>query len=196
MNLSMADSSAGGPEQDEDTRLLVAARGDPYAFEAFYRRNASTVFSYFYPRTFCAHVSADLAAETWAQAYASRRQFRDIGGSAVGWVLGIARNQYKDWVRRSVVEDKARRKLGIVTPAVDEDDLDQVVDTADLQSTRDELTARLTTLSPALRDAVLLRVGMDLSYADVAKQLGCSVGAARVRVSRGLDQIMTASEAP
>jgi RNA polymerase sigma-70 factor (ECF subfamily) len=36
------------------------------------------------------------------------------------------------------------------------------------------------------RDAVRLRVVEDLSYQDVATQLGCTPGAARTRVSRGL----------
>jgi RNA polymerase sigma-70 factor (ECF subfamily) len=39
------------------------------------------------------------------------------------------------------------------------------------------------------RDAVRLRVVEELSYEDVAAQLGCSPGAARTRVSRGLRQL-------
>ena len=47
----------------------------------------------------------------------------------------------------------------------------------------------LAQLSPKVRDAVLLRVALDLPYEVVAEQLGCTVGAARVRVSRGLEHL-------
>lgn len=44
----------------------------------------------------------------------------------------------------------------------------------------------LRELSPALSQALILRVGHELSYDEVADRLGCSPGAARVRVARGL----------
>ena len=58
--------------------------------------------------------------------------------------------------------------------------IDALVDFAPLQVA---VTAALADLSPGLREAVVLRIGDDLSYEEVARRLGCTVGAARVRVS-------------
>ncbi|HYT80029.1 MAG TPA: sigma factor-like helix-turn-helix DNA-binding protein [Actinomycetota bacterium] len=41
-------------------------------------------------------------------------------------------------------------------------------------------------MSPKLAQAVLLRVGLELPYDEVARRLRCSESAARVRVARGL----------
>ncbi len=49
-----------------------------------------------------------------------------------------------------------------------------------------ELAAALAQLSPAVRDAVRLRVVDELPYLDVANQLDITEQAARARVSRGL----------
>jgi len=44
-------------------------------------------------------------------------------------------------------------------------------------------------MSPRVAAAVALRIAEDLPYHEVARRLGCSEGAARVRVTRGLDQL-------
>jgi RNA polymerase sigma-70 factor (ECF subfamily) len=60
---------------------------------------------------------------------------------------------------------------------------------------RPALSAALEQLPRATARAVALRVTDELPYAEVAAQLGCSEGAARVRVMRGLDQLANLLEA-
>jgi RNA polymerase sigma-70 factor (ECF subfamily) len=73
-----------------DAELLRDAT-DATAFAELYRRHATTVFAWFRARLEWA--AADLTAETFAQAWLGRRRFRDErGGSALPWLLGIARN--------------------------------------------------------------------------------------------------------
>lgn len=50
----------------------------------------------------------------------------------------------------------------------------------------------LARLAPGQRDAIALRVGADLGYADVARALGCSEPAARQRVKAGLERLRSA----
>jgi RNA polymerase sigma-70 factor (ECF subfamily) len=54
---------------------------------------------------------------------------------------------------------------------------------------RRELVLALAQLPEGQRKAVRLRVVDELPYAQVAQRLGCSEGAARVRVTRGLAQL-------
>ena len=57
---------------------------------------------------------------------------------------------------------------------------------ADGDAARRRLTAAVSELPLSQQRALGLRVVGDLSYMDVAKQLGCSPAAARIRVSRAL----------
>jgi RNA polymerase sigma-70 factor (ECF subfamily) len=185
----MVGDSTNEPGDDEDGSLLVASKDDPEAFGRFYDRNHRLVLGYYYRHTFCPHTSAELTAETFAQAWTSTHRFNPSGGTGRGWLFGIAGNLYRQWLRRGRVADKARRRLQIITPMLSLDDLeriDAIVDTSDI---REAMRAALDQLSSATRDAVLLRVALDLPYERVADMCGCSVGAARVRVARGLSTL-------
>jgi len=172
-----------------DAELLTAARRDPAAFAAFCDRHAVAVLGFFARRTTCAATAADLTAETFAQAYASRRRYRDTGDPATAWLFAIARRQLAGFVRRQAVDDRARRRLGIAPSALDDVSFERIEDLADLRALRGALEDALASLPPEQAEAIRLRVLRELSYADVAGRLGCSEGAARVRVCRGLDRL-------
>ena len=71
-----------------DEELLVASVGDEEAFAAFYRRHARPLAGFFMRRTGDAELAADLTAETFAAALASRRRFDPAKGAAIGWLYG------------------------------------------------------------------------------------------------------------
>jgi RNA polymerase sigma-70 factor (ECF subfamily) len=87
------------------------------------------------------------------------------------------------------VSAKYRRKLGIERVAVDDEAAARIEALADLAGVRAELAAALSDLPLGQLDAVRLRVVEQLPYAQVALRLGCSEGAARVRVTRGLARL-------
>ncbi len=182
------------PGGDSDEDLLVAARDNPEAFATFYDRRFTRVMAFFYRRILCPHTAAELTAETFAQAWTHRKRFDPTEGVAMAWLMGIAGNLYRSWLRKGVVSDKARRRWSIITPVLVEEDFEKIETLVDLTTLRSALVEALEELSPKLRDAVLLRVAQDLPYEQVADRLHCSVGAARVRVSRGLDHLFTAME--
>src|SRR5919202_4942793 len=96
-----------------DAELVVAARSDADAFAELYRRHAPSVYSWLRARA-GERIAADLTAETFAQAALSLRRFRDeAGGSAVPWLLGIARNLLRRSFERERIETRARRRLGM-----------------------------------------------------------------------------------
>lgn len=176
-------------------RLLIAAKTSPEAFGAFYDLTVRDVLSYFYRRVMCPHTAADLCAETFARALEHRDRFDIRRGSARGWLFGIAGNLHADWLRRGSVADRARRRLGIFFD-VSDDMLEEIEAAVDLSPMKEALRDALELMSPALRDAVLLRVALDLPYTDVATRLGISEGAARVRVSRALTHLQDTLSAP
>jgi RNA polymerase sigma-70 factor (ECF subfamily) len=166
-----------------DAELIRTA--DPATFGELYRRHASTVHGWFGRRLGWA--AADLTAETFAQAWLSRRSFRDeTGGSALPWLLGIARNVARESARRNEVETRARRRLGLPTDLAAEDGYAAVEERL---SPRVGLAEALETLPGHEREALELRVVDELPYADVAARLGVRPAAARLRVSRALRRL-------
>jgi len=180
------------PEPDGDALLQRAAAGDRSAFAELYRAQSTRVAAFFYRRTFCPETTAELTAETFARAIDFVHRFDPRKGTAVGWLFGIANKVMLEWIRKGNAARKASRRLGLEVVPLQAEELQRVEEIADAERYRAALVAALAALSPTQRDAVLLRVGEDLPYDEVARRLGCSEGAARVRVTRALAQLSTA----
>ena len=177
---------ARGDNTDEDSVLLARAGSDPSAFGTFYERHVDAVLAYHFRRTGCAQTAGDLTAETFAAAYIARKRFKPGPAPARAWLFGIARRQLGTFARRQRVADRARRRMGVDPILMDDEDLNHVEHLVDLEPVRAVLREALDALPAGQHDAVRLRIGEDRTYREVAAQLGCSEGAARVRVSRGL----------
>ena len=168
-----------------DAELIRAAESEAAAFAELYRRHVSTVQGWFRRRLEWA--ASDLTAETFAQAWLSRRSFRDEGeGSALPWLLGIARNVARESARRNEVETRARRRLGLPTDLASEEGYAAV---EELLSPSVALAQALESLPEHEREALELRVVEELPYSDVAARLGVRPAAARLRVSRALRRL-------
>lgn len=172
-----------------DGELLERSKTHPDAFGVFYDRHAKRVLGYLYRRTASAEMAADLTAETFAEALASRHRFRIVGDTAVPWLLKIAQRQLNRSLRRGAIEDRARRRLEIETPQVDDLSLERIEALVDFPPLSAAIREALATLPSTLANAVSLRVGHNLPYSEVARELGCTEGAARVRVARGLRKL-------
>jgi RNA polymerase sigma-70 factor (ECF subfamily) len=142
------------------------------------------VAGYFGRRVLDPHVTAELAAETFAQALTSRDRFDPDRGEVRAWIFGIAANQLRRYWRTRRIDQSARRRLGIET-AVDQASIDALgrvidrIDASGLVELLDELPARQ-------QAAVRLRIVERAGYSDIADRLGVKEGAVRVLVHRGL----------
>ena len=171
-----------------DAELLRLSGRDVNAFGVFYDRHVAEVGSFFLRRTADHALAAELTSETFARAFASRRRYRFTGGLASGWLYTIAARQLTDYFRRQSVSRRYRDRLGIPVEN-STDDFDRVDDLDDLRRQLPELQAALDCLTADSSRAVTLRLGHGSSYAEIARQLGCSPAAARVRVSRALARL-------
>jgi RNA polymerase sigma-70 factor (ECF subfamily) len=172
-------SHASGTQRS-DAELLRGAERDPAAFRELYERYATTIYAYMERRTRQREIAYDLTAETFAQAWQSRRRFRDRAGGSVGpWLFGIARNVLLMSVRAHRLELSAAKALRLSLQS----DAGGVQPAEEWLHGLDEL---LEDLSESQRQAVALRVFDDLSYAEIGRALGTTTGTARVRVHRAL----------
>jgi RNA polymerase sigma factor (sigma-70 family) len=168
-----------------DAELIRAAEADAAAFGVLYERHALRVYGW--SRRRLEWAASDLTAETFAQAWLSRDRFRDEhGGSALPWLLGIARNVLRETVRHDRVETRARERLGLpVDLAADE----EYAKVDERLSPSLALAAALDGLPDHEREALELRVVGELPYGEVAEQLAIRPAAARLRVSRALRRL-------
>jgi RNA polymerase sigma-70 factor (ECF subfamily) len=174
-----------------DAELLRAADRDADAFAALYDRYARRAVSWARRGGVPDADVVDLVAELFAQAWRSRRRFRDPGdGDAGGWLHGIARNLIARYHRRGRNETAARRRLG----------LDRDTGTAELERAAARLDAArgapaveaaLAALPAGQARAVRLRVVEGLEYAEIAARLSCTPVTARKQVSLGLNALRT-----
>ena len=177
------------PEERTDAELLLASREDPATFVELYRRHAEDLLRYFARRTLDPESAAELTAETFAEAFASRGTYRDTGANGVSWVYGIARHQLGRYFRAGRVDAGARKKLGMPERDLVPEDYERIEDLIDFAPIRAALAEALETLQDDQREALKLRVIDGLPYPEVASKLHCAETAARQRVSRGLRKL-------
>jgi RNA polymerase sigma-70 factor (ECF subfamily) len=176
-------SDGGEAELRSDAELISGAKHDPDLFRLLYDRYAVRIHAFFRRRTGSDDVALDLTAETFAQAWMSKERFRDLAaGSAGPWLFTIARRVLVASVRRRRLETHALQQLRldahVASAAEPQPDW--------LDGLDEDLRAALAGLPMQQREALALRVLGELSYTAMARRLGCTPTAARIRVSRGL----------
>jgi RNA polymerase sigma-70 factor (ECF subfamily) len=176
--------------EQEGRRLGPTGPAPAWSIGDLYDTHAASLLRWFQSRTFSREVAADLCAETFATAIESQHSFDPTRGAPGAWLWGIGRNLLRQYLRTAEVDRRARQRLGMTTPVVTDDDLDRVDDRLDAAPIAAALAARLDDLAPGQAAAVRARVLDGLPYAEVARRCECSVGAARVRVSRGLVELL------
>ena len=176
----------------KDAELLKAAPQDPEAFREFYDRYAVWIRSWFLRHTGSEPASLDLTAETFAQAWCSARRFRDLAdGSGAPWLFGIARNLLRQYHKHHRVETVARERLGLQASSVAADGYERVDDRSEAGALAPLVRHALRALPADQRRAFELRIVHELPYDAVARRLGCTQNAARLRVSRALRAVTT-----
>jgi len=180
-------------EEIADSDLLLLSREEPDAFGVLYERHAEGLLGYFARRTFDPEAAAELVAETFAEAFASRRRFHDrgagSGAGAVGWLYGIARHQLGRYFRHGSVDSRARRKLRLPEREISPDDYERIEELIDFEQVGRAIAEAFSLLSEEQREAMTLRVVDGRPYSEVAELLRCSEETARARVSRGLKRL-------
>src|SRR4051794_30058835 len=170
-----------------DAELLNAAKSDPQAFREIYERYAVWMRSWFQRQTGSETAALDLTAETFAQAWRGVRRFRDMAqGSAAPWLFGIARNLLRQYHKHNRIETAARARLGLPIDWEGTEAYDAVDERLHASGLKPALNIAVRALPDDQRAALELRVIQQLGYDEISASLGCSINAARLRVSRAL----------
>jgi RNA polymerase sigma-70 factor (ECF subfamily) len=126
----------------------------------------------------------DVAAETWVHVVRGLRDFRGDESAWRGWLMTTARRRAIDAGRlrdRRPTVPLLPRDQPLAAPAAETLVLEEL-------DTRAAL-ALIATLPTQQAEAIVLRVVVGLEPKQVANVLGCSAGAVRVAVHRGLKRL-------
>jgi RNA polymerase sigma-70 factor (ECF subfamily) len=143
-------------------------------FAELYENHAQDVFSFALWLTADPTVAADITSETFVLAWGRRADVRTETLRA--YLLMIARNAY--------LKHQRDRKRQVPLHDVHVDPAPSPEQRADANLRLQRVREFLATLPEADRSAFVLRVQQDLPYAEIARVLGLSLSAAKVKVHR------------
>ncbi len=126
--------------------------------------------------------AAEAAQETFVRAFRYRESFDPAKGSVRAWLFAIAANRIREERKARHAEPALLEEPGAVA-ATSEEGLEAFARGA----LREEVTRALESLPRDYREVMVLKYVSDLSFEDVARALGISVSAAKMRALRGRD---------
>lgn len=174
----------------EDELLRRCARGDSAAYRELVESVEKPLINFLLRYVGERHVAEDLFQETFVRVVRSIGEFRP-DASLQTWIYTIARNLALDFLKAR------RRHRETALDAAASEEGGRVIYFRDVlragegsepgvraESTEDErrVAEALGRLSPAKREALILRVYAGLSYAEVAKVVDAPVGTVKFRI--------------
>jgi len=168
-------------EADDSELIACAARGDREAFGALYERYVFRVFRHVYYLTSDPHTAEDLTAQTFLNALEAIPRYEMRGVPFLAWLLRIAYNL-------TLNHRKVRKNGTTSLPEGLEIEGTTYSPEASCEAKADgeRVWAGVRRLRGDQRQVIVMRFIDGLSYPDIARVLGKSVGAVRVIQYRAL----------
>ncbi|MBD5782095.1 RNA polymerase sigma factor [Pelagicoccus sp. NFK12] len=173
----------------EDDRLMTAAKlGDLDGIAVLFEKYHQPLLGFFRRLSGQAQLSEDLAQETfwrilrYRKSYDPRRSFR-------AWMYQIARNVMNDHGRKTtragrIFDDRSSEEAELRARSAS--DVSGEVERSDRAEL---LRTALSQLPLEKREVIVLCRFEELPQAEIARMLGCSVGALKVRLFRALKDL-------
>ncbi len=183
------------PEQTDGELLNRAIAGDEAAFATLYRRRSGPIYRFALRLGGVAAVAEEVTQEVFLMLVREPLRFDERQGSLAAFLFGVARNlalRKLDRRGRFVPLEHEGTDIPVHENLIDRRDPHDALD-------RSERIARVRRAVLALpehyRDVVVLCDLEEVSYAEAAEALGCSVGTVRSRLHRGRSLLIDKLEA-
>jgi len=160
---------------NEDTRLVTIAKGNPREYEKLYIKYSDKVFNYFWYRT--GHdktLSEDLMQETFLRAFQHLNKFKIRGYSYLTYLLTIARHLLIDHYRKPTS-----------TPIEDVENVPyEITEDLERKSDAEALWHAIQDLPTSSKDILLMRYQDEKSIKDIATITHSTENAVKLNLSR------------
>ena len=170
---------------DADRPAVAAARRDPDAFDALYRKYVGQVYSFAVYELRDHHAAEDATEQIFLRALTALPRFDERGDDERStfrvWLFRIARNALSNERRRARRHPVAPIELAAALPSSHD-----VEARVTAREEADAVWAALERLPDERRRALVLRFVHEMTGAEIAAVLGRSEGAVRVLIHRGL----------
>lgn len=166
-------------ERSDDELMTLTQAGARDAFEALVTRHAQRLVSLCARFLNDAQLGRDAAQDSWVLVWQRRERYR-AEGRFLQWLITVARNHCRNLHRRDKVQPRA--ELATREAPDSQAQIDQLL----LEERRRRVHNALSELSPAMREALLLRYGEELPYEEMASVIGAKEVTLRSRVHHGL----------
>jgi len=173
---------------EPDSVLAQAARRDPAAFAALYRRYVTPIYRYLCSRVGSAADAEDLTAQVFTDALYGLEGYHERGSFAA-WLFTIARHKAADHYRTQRLHlPLSELQDG---PAGDESPLARLIESEELR----HLAVLVEELEEGQQELLRLRFAAGLCYGEMAKVLGRSQAGVKMAVHRLLRRLRARWEA-
>ncbi|WP_318343946.1 RNA polymerase sigma factor [Flagellimonas baculiformis] len=171
----------------DNVLMLKVKSGDLDKLGLLYERHKKRLFGFFYNMGNNPSISEDLVQNVFVRILKYRHSFTGEG-PFTAWMFSMARNVGNDHYKKISREGVSR---GIAPEQVDKGTGDYLNETMDLQGDALMLNRALGLLPAEKREILLLSKYRELKFQEIGEILGCSEGAAKVRVHRALKDLKT-----
>jgi len=175
--------------------MVRLAAGHDSALNELMERHAEKLFHYLVRSLQNEEDAADLAQETFVKVYQNRARF-DRTQKFSTWLYAIASNLVRDRYRWRLRHPELSLEAESEQTGVNlKENLPSLGITPDVRTELDEEAATVreavAALPPELRQPLIMAVYQDMSQAEIAQVLKCSVKAVETRIYRARQQLRT-----
>jgi RNA polymerase sigma-70 factor, ECF subfamily len=161
--------------------------GDESAWEDLIRVHSRRVYALCFRFTNSGSEAQDLTQEVFLRVFRTLKTFRSNEGSFATWLARVTRNLLIDNYRRTR-QERVTDSIEGQLPLIEEEGPVAAVKPDEMVAGREAseiLQAALQTLSPDLREAVILRDLQEMEYREIADVLQIPEGTVKSRINRG-----------
>lgn len=169
-----------------DNRLVERClRGDDSAWEMVVNSYGKRIYNLSFRFTNRRAEAEDLTQEILIRVYQNLRSYRPEAGSFQNWILRVARNLIIDHYRQVRRIPKTGGSEELETINITDERIPSPQRAAEQVEASRFLQDGIQSLSPELKEAIVLRELEGMSYSDMAEVLNVPEGTVKSRINRG-----------
>jgi RNA polymerase sigma-70 factor (ECF subfamily) len=169
-----------------DTKLVERClQGDDSAWESVVNLFGKRIYNLSYRYTNRRDEAEDLTQEILIRVYQNLKSYRAESGGFQNWIMRVARNLIIDHYRQVRRFPQAGGSEELETMNISDDRIPNPQRAAEQVEASQFLQGGLQSLSPELKEAIVLRDLEGMAYGDMADLLNVPEGTVKSRINRG-----------